>query len=64
MTDGKNSAERDERIEDLLNSVERLSAHNLELKTLILRYGDSHLKSRLEKIMKKYSGESYRNDAA
>lgn len=43
-------------IRELTRTVEKLAAHNVELKTLILRSGDGDMKNKLEKLMKKYSG--------
>ena len=52
------------RLDELSLTVDRLAAHNLELKTLILRHGDTELKNQLEKLMKKYSGSKVVQDVA
>jgi len=57
MEDKISESEYRARLEELSRTVDQLAAHNLELKTLILRSGDSELKNKLEKLMKKYSGK-------
>ena len=52
------------KLDELSLTVDRLAAHNLELKTLILRHGDAELKNQLEKLMKKYSGSKMVQDVA
>ena len=52
------------RLDEMSVTVDRLAAHNMELKTLILRYGDAELKNQLEKLMKKYSGSKMVQDVA
>lgn len=52
------------KINELTRTVDSLAAHNVELKTLILRCGDQQMKSKLEKLMKKYSGERLHQDVA
>ena len=56
--------EFEQQMSELRKTVGNLAAHNWELKMLILRHGDTQLKNRLEKIMKKYSGATYEHDAA
>ena len=52
------------KIDELSRTIERLVAHNIELKTLILRSGDGSLKNNLEKLMRKHSGAGAEQDVA
>ena len=50
---------REKEMDELRRVSGNLAEHNYELKQLILRYGDGNMKSRLNKLMKKYSGNCH-----
>lgn len=64
MDNPERESEYRRKLDELSCTVERLARHNLEIKDLILRYGDRQLKARLEKLMRKYSGAKVDRDVA
>ena len=50
---------RERDMDELRGVSDNLVQHNYELKQLILRYGDGKMKSRLNKLMKKYGGNCH-----
>jgi hypothetical protein len=50
---------REEEMDELRRVAGNHAEHNYELKQLILRHGDVNMKSRLTKLMKKYSGNCH-----
>jgi len=46
---------REKEMDELGRMAYNFAQHNYELKKLILQYGDDKMKSRLEKLMEKYS---------
>ncbi len=46
---------REKEMDELRRMAYNFAQHNYELKRVILQYGDDKMKSRLKKLMKKYS---------